>query len=84
MVGCDVSVKRISCRVVKSVPFDAGSDAVAAFVARAADAYKASQAGPSRVGFAAVPEVRAYTMHSGSVRVVSDHRPAGQSLDCFA
>jgi hypothetical protein len=84
MVGCDVSVKRILCRVVKSVPFDVGGDVVAAFVARAQRAYEAGQAQPPHASFGDIPEVETYKLRSGIVRMVGAERPAGQSVDYLA
>ncbi len=70
--------------MVKSVPFDAGSGFVAASAVRSPLTCDAGRTSSFHANFTAEAKVGMYRMSAGAVRMVSDNRPVGQSLDCFA
>lgn len=83
MPGCDEMIKRISCRVVRSIPLGKSSDALR-HAGQPNNEYH-------RIGDAAAVNIRArqsstpvtYTGRSDIAEVSIGDNPIGQILDCY-
>lgn len=70
--------------MVRSAPFDVGSDVVVGSVLRSSNAYKTNRINMPHIGSGDETAVGLYQMRSGFVQVESGGGPVGQSFDCFA
>ena len=83
MVGCETTVKRISCRVINSAPFDAGMRKPRVNTAYEQQSPVIGGVG-SDWGFVSPASVDTYSFNNGSFRLVFAKNNQGESLDCFA
>ena len=81
--GCDELVKRIPCRVVRSVPFEKGDDAsrISPFeVMRSAG----RRVGAAQAGFKTSSNANGYAFQAESVNAAFGESVVGLLLDCLA
>ena len=81
--GFDEVVKRISCRVVRSVPFSRSVGLSQRARGRDAERSGSGYADVASVGFESPSNSVTYTFGPGGARVSVDEGPAGRILDFY-
>ena len=81
--GCDELVKRIPCRVVRSVPFQKGDDA--SLIARFEVMHsEGSRVGAGQAGFETSNDASGYIFQAEPVKAAFGESAVGLLLDCLA